>query len=79
MSLPVTAVTVEDDISEVVPELQCLSPLGELPGLSVLVVVRPVVSYWRVVPCAVLEWIGLSESIFNSSLLAVGLGRLVLG
>ena len=79
LRLPVTAVAVKDDISEVIPELQSLSPLGELPGLSVLVVVRPVVCYRRVVPSTVLERVGLSESVFDISLLTVSLSCLVLG
>jgi len=45
LRLPVSAVAVKDDVSEVVPELQRLSPLGELTGLSVLVVIRPVIGY----------------------------------
>ena len=79
LRFPVAAVAVKDDVSEVVPELQCLSPLGELSWLSILVVVRPVVGYRRVVPCAVLEWICLPECVFDISLLTVGLGCLVLG
>ena len=79
LRLPVTTVTVKDDVPEVVPELQSLSPLGELPWLSVLIVVRPVVCYRRVVSSTILEWVGLSECVLDVSLLAVGLGCLVLG
>jgi len=77
LRLPVAAVAVKDNVSEVVPELQCLSPLGELPRLSVLVIVRPVIGYRRVVPSTVLERIGLSESVFDISLLSVLLIRIL--
>ena len=77
LRLPVTTVTIKNDVSEVIPELQSLSPLGELSRLSVLVVVRPVVCYWRVVPSTVLERIGLSESVFDISLLSVLLIRIL--
>ena len=45
LRLPVATVAVKDDVSEVVTELQRLSPLRELPWLSVLVVIRPVIGY----------------------------------
>ena len=79
LGLPVSTVSVKDDVSEVVPELQSLSPLGELPWLSVLVVVRPVIGYRRVVPSSVLEGVRLSECIFDIGLLAVGPCSLFLG
>jgi len=78
LSLPVSAVAVKNDVAKVVPELQSLSPLGELPRLSILVVVGPVVCYWRVVPSTVLERVGLAECVFDIGLLAVCLGCLIL-
>ena len=79
LGLPVSAIAVKDDVSKVVPELESLGPLGELTRLPILVVVRPVIGHWRVVPSAVLKRVGLTKSILDICLLAISLSGLSLG